>query len=58
MSGPDDAGIPLSDMTELELRERLTVLEQRLRVIAWVAVLAEVGVICLACIIVMRKAEP
>jgi hypothetical protein len=44
----DEAGAPMTDEFEMELRGRLTVLEQRIGLIFWLAVIAEVGVIALA----------
>ena len=44
----DQAGEPMSDEQEMELRGRLTLLEQRVMLIFWLAVIAEIGVVALA----------
>lgn len=53
MSGPDEAGVPMSDALEMDLRARVTVLEERAQLIFWLAVAAEVGVLALAAIMAM-----
>lgn len=53
MSGPDEAGVPLSDQTEMELRTRITELEHGLRITSRVAIAAEIGVLCLLVIMII-----
>ena len=55
----DQAGVPMSDEEEMELRGRMTVLEQRVGIIFWLALLAELGVLALgiALIVEARKAK-
>ena len=49
----DQAGEPMSDEQEMELRGRLTVLEQRVMLIFWLAIGAEIGVIALATLLTL-----
>lgn len=50
----DQAGVPMSDEFEMELRARLTVLEQRVGLVFWFAVAAEVGVLALAVVFALN----
>lgn len=58
MSGQDEPGVPMPDALEMDLRGRVTVLEERAELIFWLAVFAELGVIALAAVIIIaaRKA--
>ena len=50
----DQAGVPMSDEEEMELRGRMTVLEQRVGIIFWLALLAELGVLALGIALVVE----
>jgi len=47
----DQAGEPMSDEEEMELRGRVTMLEDRVGLTFWLAIAAEVGVLALALIL-------
>jgi hypothetical protein len=47
----DEAGVPMSDAEEMELRGRMTMLEDRVGLAFWLAISAEVGVLALALIL-------
>ena len=47
----DQAGEPMSDEQEMELRGRVTVLEDRVGFTFWLAISAEIGVLALALIL-------
>lgn len=51
-----EEGFPMSDaeLKEMDLRGRMTVIEQRVGIIFWLAICAELGVVALAVMVCLR----
>lgn len=51
MNPKDGPGVPMPDELEMDLRGRVTLLEERADMIFWLALCAELGVLALAAVV-------
>lgn len=51
----EDAGFRTEDVPEMNIRERFVILEERVEIVFWLAVAAEVGVLALTIILIVHS---
>lgn len=56
MSEPqEEPTFPMVDAEEMDIRERFVLLEERIQIVFWLAVAAEVGVLALTIILIVHS---